>query len=136
MNSNDISLKPIDRVFLFATLIFLEAIIFTVDQILGRGVSIRPLFVIPIILAALFVNSLSTIFFVIISTLLHVESYRLSDFGPDKIFNYTPNIIALLINYLLISAIVTKAIKYRDKSFHLKQIMVQNNIDAMTNEKN
>lgn len=133
MLNTDISLRSIEKFFLLTTLIFLEVIIFAIDQMIGSGISFRPLFVVPIILSALFVNSISTIFFVIISTLLHVESYRLSDFGSEELFNYPPNIIVLLINYSIISIIVMQSIKYRDKLIKLKNIIISNKIDNTSN---
>lgn len=134
MKNNMLSLNKTEKLFLVTTLVFCEAILFAADQKLGAGISVRPLFVIPIILSAIFINAISTVFFIALSTLLHVESYRTSDFGPDKVFSYAPNIIALAINYTIISTIVTMGIRYRDRSISLRHTIIENKLSSLSED--
>lgn len=134
MKQDSLSLRLIDKIFLFITLLFLEVIIFILDQNLGSGISVRPLFVVPIILSGIFINTPSTLAFIIISTMLHVESYRLSDFDSNTKFEYAPNIISNLISYFIISLVVIKGTAYRERLHNLKKWSIDQKLDEISNK--
>ena len=92
--SNLFDLTNIEKLFLFFLLLSCEIIIFVLDQKLGAGISVRPLFIIPIVISSFFIGFSITLIFSLISAILHVVAYRLSDFSSEISFKYLPNLLS------------------------------------------
>lgn len=132
--SNNLILTKLEKIFLFLFLFFCEIIIFVLDQNLGAGISVRPLFVIPIVISSFFINLPSTLVFSLISTILHVEAYRLSDFGPEISFKYFPNLITNFFCYLIVALVLSWCSSYYQKFNILQNQIVKNKIQSLSEE--
>lgn len=127
-------LKPLEIALLIATLLFIDIIIYLIDQRLGSGISVRPLFVIPIIISSIFLNIWSIAAFIIVTTLMHVESYRQSDFGSDALFYYAPNIFSNSLNYTIVAAAVIIGSKYRERLIINRDMEINEKIKRISTE--
>lgn len=132
--SNILALTTFEKFFLFLFLFFYEIIIFVIDQNLGAGISVRPLFVVPIIISSFFINLFTTLAFALFSAILHVVSYRLSDFSSDISFKYFPNLISNFVGYLIVALVISWCSTYYRKFHILQSQIIEDKVRSLTEE--
>ena len=129
--SNLFDLTNIEKLFLFFLLLSCEIIIFVLDQKLGAGISVRPLFIIPIVISSFFIGFSITLIFSLISAILHVVAYRLSDFSSVISFKYLPNLLSNFFCYLIVAVVLSWCSSYYKKYHILQRQIVENKIQCL-----
>jgi hypothetical protein len=119
-------LGVLQKVALVAFLLFIDLDIYVFDQLTGAGVSIRPLFVVPVVLAGMFLDWWLALIVAGGTAYTQVLSYRMADFSNSS-FSYWPNIGIAFFAYIVVVVVVISGSEYR-KAFYRK--MYEKNLES------
>lgn len=90
---------PTNKLKIFFTLVALDVLLMLADAYTGENVSLRPLFLVPVVLSGLLNDRNYVRAFCLITALLFAESFRLSHFSDRREFNYLMAMLPALIAY-------------------------------------
>lgn len=109
---DELSVKQ--KVALGLALVLFNLLVFWLDLKTGDGISLQPLYVIPVVVAGVLLGVVSLALLSVLSTVLRVEAYRLTAFnGAD--FPYLPNLAATFASMIAVGAVVMIARHYRER---------------------
>jgi hypothetical protein len=93
----------------FLFLCIVDLLLAWADMQLGWAATLRPLFVLPIILAAVYLSRKYAYALALLSALLRVESFRVSNVPPSEPFSFLINLLPALFALIVVAEFASLA---------------------------